>query len=125
LSQKVFLRDVSIVALLSAVSALLVAEFALTRDVPISFWLCFAFIVVLTIGVHFFLVKANKGRPAQFVASFMGALSAKLLLSAGLLLVVGLIDPENLDFTAVGFFLIYSLLTVAELRNLLPLVRQN
>lgn len=71
-------------------------------------------------------MDANENkRPVVFVNYFMGFLTVKLMLSAAMLLVVGLADRENLKFAAVGYFIVYALLTTVELKNLLPLVRNS
>ncbi len=120
---KTFWRDVLIVVVLSALSAWAVAGQILHQQVPVSFWLSLGFIALVTIIVFRVLLKANQKRPQIFVAYFMGSLTGKLLLSAFLMLGVGMIDPENLKFTAIGFFIVYALLTAVELRNILPIVR--
>lgn len=120
-----FVRDTLIVVILSAVSAWLVSTFALKTAVPLSFWIGLIFITLLTFIIHRVLLKANKKDPQIFVAYFMGSLTGKLLLSAGLLLILGLTDPRNLKFTALGYFVVYVLLTIVELRNLLPIIRHQ
>lgn len=121
-----FRLELLIVIILSCIGAFLIAKFALHQGVPLSFWIMTAFIGVATFYIYQILVDANENkRPQVFVNYFLAALTAKLLLSAMLLVVVGLADRENLKFTAVGFFIVYALLTVVELKNLLPLVRNS
>jgi FtsH-binding integral membrane protein len=120
-----FGRDLIIVSALSALSAWLIATMGLDRAVPLSFWLSLAFIIAATVAIHIILVRANKKRPQIFVAYFMGALAVKIFLSAILLLAIGYFNPASLKFTAIGFFVVYALLTAVELRHLLPLVRRS
>jgi FtsH-binding integral membrane protein len=124
-NKSAFGRDLIIVSALSALSAWLTATMGLNKEVPLSFWLALAFIVLATVVIHIVLVRANKKRPQIFVAYFMGALAAKIFLSAILLLAIGYFNPSSLEFTAVGFFVVYALLTTVELRHLLPLVRKS
>ena len=116
-------RDFFIVIILTAHGAWLTATFLLSFTVPTSFWLCLSFIALVSLFIHRLLTRASSKRPQLFVAYFMGALSGKLFLSAMLMVVVGLTDRENLKFTAVGFLIAYVLLTVVEIRHLVPLLR--
>lgn len=120
-----FYRDLSIVVLLCAICAWLVANYVLHNSVPLSFWLSLILISLITFFMHKVLVSANAKRPQIFVAYFMGALTGKLLLSAMILLIVGLTDRAHLRFTGIGFFIAYALLTTVELVHLLPLVRNS
>src|SRR5690554_4264477 len=123
---KRFRREFFAVVIACCISAFLVAKYRLHQDVPVSFWIAMAFISVATFYIHKILLDANQNkRPQVFVNYFMGALTVKLLLSAIMLLVVGLLDRESLKFTAVAFFIAYALLTTVELKNLLPLVRNS
>ena len=123
---KRFQREFFVVVIACCLGAFLVAEYRLHQSVPISFWISMAFISIATFYIHKILLDANENkRPQVFVNYFMGALTVKLLLSAMILLVVGLLDRENLKFTAVAFFIAYALLTAVELKNLLPLVRNS
>lgn len=124
--KKRFQREFFAVVIACCLGAFLVAKYSLHQNVPTSFWVAMAFISIVTFYIHKVLLNANEHkRPQVFVNYFMGALTVKLLLSAMVLLVVGLLDRENLKFTAVAFFIAYALLTAVELKNLLPLVRDS
>jgi len=120
-----FIRDLIIILALVCVGAWISATYLLHQAVPISFWLLISILTIASIGIHRFLVKANSKRPQIFVASFMGALTVKLFLSAIMLVVVGVLDNSSLKFTAVGYLLAYMLLLTAEIKNLLPLIRSS
>lgn len=120
-----FFRDFAIVIVLSSVSKFLVARYMLESNVPNTSWIGFFFISVLTVIVHNFLLKASTKRPQLFVASFMGALTAKLLLSALFLVVVGIFVKDELKFTAISFFILYALLTIVDIKSLLPILRSD
>lgn len=121
-----FLREFSIVVVLCLLGAYLVATYVLHRSVPLSFWIMTAIISIATIIIHRVLIDANENkRPQVFVNYFMGFLTVKLMLSAAMLLILGLADRENLKFSAVGYFIVYALLTAVELKNLIPLVRNS
>lgn len=122
----IFRREFFIVVILCCISAFLIANFVLYQSVPLSFWIMTAAISIATFIIHKVLMDANENkRPVVFVNYFMGFLTVKLMLSAAMLLVVGLADRENLKFAAVGYFIVYALLTAVELKNLLPLVRNS
>lgn len=121
-----FLREFLIVIVLCVLGAYLVATYVLHRPVPLSFWIMTAVISLVTYIIHKVLADANETkRPQVFVNYFMGFLTVKLLLSAAMLLVLGLADRENLKFSAVGYFIVYALLTAVELKSLIPLVRNS
>lgn len=120
-----FYRDLTILLVIGIGGVFAVSHFFLAQAVPISFWLSLAFIVITTVIIHRVLIDANKKRPQLFVAYFMGTLTGKLFLSAMLMLVVGMVDRPHLKFTAVAYFAFYALLTVVELKHLLPLVRSE
>jgi hypothetical protein len=118
-----FTRDLLVITVLVCIGAWASATYFLGVEVPASFWLSLSLLVVVSYFVHRFLVKANDKRPQIFVASFMGALAGKLFMSIAILLIVGLVDNDSLNFTAVGYLIGYMLLLVAEIKNLLPLIR--
>ncbi|NEN24539.1 hypothetical protein G3O08_13610 [Cryomorpha ignava] len=121
-----FRREFLIVVILCCLGAYATAKFALHQAVPLSFWIMTAFISIATFFIFKILMDANVNkRPPVFVNYFLAALTGKLMLSAILLLVVGLADRSNLKFSAIGFFIVYTLLTVVELKNLLPLIRNS
>jgi hypothetical protein len=124
-SSSSFFRDFAIVIALSSVSKFLIARHLLETDVPNTSWIGFLFISVLTVIVHNFLLKASTKRPQLFVASFMGALTAKLLLSALFLVAVGVLVKDELKFTAISFFILYALLTIVDIKSLLPILRSD
>ncbi|HKL03741.1 MAG TPA: hypothetical protein VJ911_08700 [Cryomorphaceae bacterium] len=120
-----FILEAGVVLLVSYLSAWIISIYLLKTDVAISFWVTTVILFVLNIVSHRFLLKANKKRPQIFVASFMGALTAKLFLSAILLIVVGVTVPSELKFTAIGYFIVYALLTGVDIKNLLPYIRSS
>lgn len=120
-----FILEASVVLVVSYLSGWAISKFVLQKDVAISFWITTILLFALNIVSHRFLLKANQKRPQIFVASFMGALTAKLFLSAILLVAVGVIVPAELKFTAIGYFIIYAILTGVDIKNLLPYIRSS
>lgn len=122
---KGYFKDFSIITALCAMGAILSATYFISGPVPNSFWISFAFIAIASFAIHRILSDASQKRPQIFVAYFMGALTGKLFLSGILLVAIGLLDRENLKFTAIGFLITYVLLTVLEIRHLLPLMKNQ
>lgn len=118
-----FILEASVALIVSYVVGWVISNYLLHSDVPISFWITTLLLFALGIFSHRFLLKANKKRPQIFVASFMGVLTAKLFFSAILLVAVGVIVPAELKFTAIGYFIIYAILTGVDIKNLLPHIR--
>jgi peptidoglycan/LPS O-acetylase OafA/YrhL len=124
-SQQLYLRDFFIITAAVAAGAWFAANQFLKTDIPLSFWLSFGLLALASLGVHRFLVKSNQKRPQIFVANFMGSLAVKLFLSAIILVVVGVLDKPNLKFTAIAYLIAYFLFLIAEIKNLLPLIRSS
>ncbi len=122
---KGFYRDIIIATIAAGAGAWAIAKFGLNIAVPLSFWISLAIVFIMTWIIHGVMVKANDKRPQLFVTYFMGTLTAKLFISAMVLVSVGVLDRDNLTFTAIGYFLSYILLTGLEIRYLLPLVRNS
>jgi len=120
-----FLKDFAIVVALASGLKALLAHYMLDMPVPLTSWIGFLFISALTLIIHNFLVKASKKRPQLFVASFMGALTAKLLLSAVFLVLIGVLVKDELKFTAISYFILYALLTIVDIKSLLPILRSD
>lgn len=115
-----FLITLMILTAANVLGAFVSANYFLDTGVPFSYWLSLSFIAVLTYIVHKQLIAANEKRAQLFVAYFMGALTVKLFLSVILLIVIGLVVREELAFTAVGYMIAYVLFTTAEIKDLLP-----
>ena len=118
-----FLRHLTIATVLIVAAVLLVAVYALHTAVPLSFWICLVFLLLLFGFVFQTLIKANQKKPQTFVTVFLGTLTGKLFLSAIVILVVGLIDRESLKFTAIAYFVAYVTFSFLEIKNLLPLIK--
>lgn len=115
-----FLITLTILTAANVIGAYVSANYFLDSPVPFSYWLSLSFIAVLTYIVHKQLIAANEKRAQLFVAYFMGALTVKLFLSVILLIAIGLVVREELAFTAVGYMIAYVLFTIAEIKDLLP-----
>ena len=125
MSKSAFYRDFVIVLVLGIVGLYLISQYVLGTSIPKSLWISLGLISVATLIIHNVMMKAFDKRPQLFVAYFMGTLTGKLFLSAMILLVVGMMDRDNLKFTAIAYFAFYVLLTTVELKNLLPLLRSK
>ena len=122
-SQQFFLRDFFIIIAAVAAGAWFAANQFLKTDIPLSFWLAFSVLSLISLAIHRFLVRSNQKRPQIFVANFMGSLAIKLFVSAIILVMVGVLDKPNLKFTAIAYLIAYFLFLIAEIKNLLPLIR--
>ncbi len=107
------------------VGAMLVVRFGSPTHVPLAFWFSLAFIALLSLTIHRFLLQAEQKRPAIFVNYFMLSMTIKLLCSGMLLVIVGLTAREQLNFTAIGYAVAYMVYTVLEIGDLLPRMRSK
>ncbi len=90
--------------------------------------LSFAFIYVpliffflLSVSLHYFLIRSTEGRPQQFVTSFMGVQAIKMFVHLMVMVVIGLFFPK----IAVHFIILYAVyylaFTVVETISLMRL----
>lgn len=77
------------------------------------------FFYLLSVGVHYFLVGASEKRPQQFVAYFMGSLSAKLFLSIGYIMFYALLNKASVVSFLISAFVMYLSFTILEVVSLL------
>ena len=84
-----------------------------------------AFLYLVQLGQHIFLVNASKGRPQRFVAYYMGATGFKFFAVIIALVLVGVLDPGNLLVTGVAFSGAYLLFLMLEIPELLKATRST
>jgi len=78
-----------------------------------------AFFVIISILVHFILLKASNFRIAKFSTFYMGSTSAKLFIYIIFLIIYVLVDKANAVPFLLTFFVLYLLFTVFETFSLL------
>lgn len=122
---KKFALTLLLILALNAAGAIAAAALSDRGEVPFSYWISLIFIAALTYIVHRQLIAANEKRAQLFVTYFMGALTVKLFLSVILLVAIGLTAKEELAFTAVGYMIAYALFTAAEVKDLLPRMKNE
>ncbi len=122
---KKFALTLVLILALNAAGAIAAAALSDRGEVPFSYWISLIFIAALTYIVHRQLIAANEKRAQLFVTYFMGALTVKLFLSVILLVAIGLTAKEELAFTAVGYMIAYALFTAAEVKDLLPRMKNE
>jgi hypothetical protein len=71
---------------------------------PIALYLPIAFFVVISVLLHFYLLKSTVGRPQRFVTAFMGVQAIKMFLHLMTMTIVGFLMPN----IAVHFILVYA-----------------
>jgi hypothetical protein len=120
-----FLQYFALVTLINILGSWAAATYSLNMQVPLSYWVALAFIATLTLAIHRALLHANNKRPQVFVTYFMGALTIKLFFSVLLLIVVGLLVPDQLTFTAIAYICAYMTYTAIEIIDLLPKMKQS
>jgi len=87
-------------------------------------WVSLVYFIVLTLVFHYGLSKSTFGRPQQFFRYFMTATSLKLALHLIVVIGYSLTFRSNAVNFIVGFFLLYLLFTVFEVRQALRIHRQ-
>ena len=78
-----------------------------------------AFFVIISILVHFIVLKASNFRIAKFSTLFMGSTSAKLFIYIIFLIIYVLVDKENAVSFLLTFLVLYFVFTVFETFSLL------
>jgi len=82
----------------------LASYFSFVNLPPFALFLPIAFFVVLSVLLHFYLLKSTDGRPQRFVTAFMGVQAIKMFVHLMTMTVVGFLMPS----IAVHFILIYA-----------------
>jgi hypothetical protein len=80
------------------------------------------FFIVISIGTHYFLLKAAQKRAQLFTAAFMGSIGIKLLLCFGFLIIYVLLNKNEAKHFIVTFFVLYLVFTTFEVLSLLKFV---
>ncbi len=101
-----------------------VLTFALFKFVLGQYYLpIFPFIIIffaiVSISVHYILLKASNFRIAKFSTFYMGSTTVKLFLYIIFLIIYVLVDKENAVPFLLTFFVFYFLFTVFETFSLL------
>jgi hypothetical protein len=81
-------------------------------------WLIFAFFALVTLVVHFLLVRASEGKPQVFVNRFMGLTALKLFVYFLFLILVFLADRDHARIIALYFLAMYFFFTAFEISSL-------
>ena len=106
---------------LCAVLAGLASYFSIVHLTPSALYLPIAFFVVLSVLLHFYLLKSTDGRPQRFVTAFMGVQAIKMFVHLMTMTVVGFLMPN----IAVHFILVYAFyylaFTLVEIISLMRL----
>ena len=74
---------------------------------------------LLSVFLHYFLIKASSKRPQQFVSYFMAGLFAKLFISLGFIIVFALTMKSSIVPFLISAVVIYFSFTVLEVVSLL------
>lgn len=82
----------------------LASYFSFVNLPPIALFLPITFFVVLSVLLHFYLLKSTEGRPQRFVTAFMGVQAIKMFVHLMTMTIVGFLMPN----IAVHFILVYA-----------------
>lgn len=85
----------------------------------IDIWIAFVVLILATLGVHFYLVKAQKKSASKFMNAFLGATVMKLFLYLILILVYALVKRESAFNFSLGFLSLYLFFSSFEVFSLL------
>lgn len=116
--KKYIIRLLIFSVILSAISYGLF-EFVMEQYYLAVFPYLFVFFMVISILVHFILLKASNFRIAKFSTFFMGSISVKLFLYIIFLIIYILIDKANAVPFLLTFLVLYFIFTVFETFTLL------
>jgi len=102
-----------------SVLAFAIFQFVLGQYYLPIFPFLITFFVIVSISVHYILLKASNFRIAKFSTFFMGSITAKLFLYIIFLIIYVLVDKENAVPFLLTFFVLYFLFTIFETFSLL------
>jgi hypothetical protein len=101
------------------VASWVVLQYVLVMQNLFVIYIIIIYMAVLTFLIHNWLTKAIAKRPAQFVASFIGAITIKMLLSLVLVGIIAYFNKPSIKIIGVSFIVYYFAYTALNVRFLL------
>ena len=120
-----FYFRITIISLLCAgISGKASAEGLLTLN-PTMRYLPILLYWAVSVISHRMILNAQKGRPAQFINTFIGTQALKMFLHMIVMVTVAMLNPKVAVPFIASYAILYLIFTVTEVISLTPLVRKK
>jgi hypothetical protein len=120
-----FLIQVTSLSLLCSAGIIAWNQMAPAEKQLNALWFILALFILLTIGIHHFLVRSAEKKPGAFVNTFMAATSLKLFLYLMVLVLFCLFNRQKAVVFIMGFLIIYFAFTAFEVIILLKFLQKK
>ena len=84
-----------------------------------------AFLLVVTILVHAYLVKASENDPRKFTSKYLGAMGLKMFIYLVFLVLILFIDTAHAIPFLVSFLVTYAAFTIYEIISILNYLKKD
>ena len=84
-----------------------------------------AFLLVVTMAAHIFLIKASENDPRKFTAKYLGAMGVKMFIYLTFLVVFLFIDTARAVPFLVSFLVTYVVFTTYEVLSILKFLKKD
>jgi hypothetical protein len=120
-----FYFRITIIALLCAgISGKASAEGLLPLN-PLMRYLPILLYWAVSVITHHMILNAQKGRPAQFINTFIGTQALKMFLHMIVMVTVAMLNETVAVPFIASYAILYLIFTVTEVISLMPLVRKK
>ena len=83
------------------------------------------FLLVVTAGVHIFLIRASENDPRKFTSKYLGAMGLKMFIYLVFLVVFLFIDTARAVPFLVSFLVTYAAFTIYEVLSILNFLKKG
>ena len=84
-----------------------------------------AFLLVVTIVVHNFLIRASENDPRKFTSKYLGAMGLKMFIYLTFLVVILFLDTARAVPFLVSFLVTYAAFTIYEVLSILNFLKKG
>jgi len=84
-----------------------------------------AFLFIITIAVHVYLIRASKGNKRKFVSKYLGAMGLKILIYLAFIIIFLAVDTTSTISFILSFLVMYAAFTIFEVISILNTLKNN
>lgn len=120
-----FFSKLSLLTFLIILLALSVGFIFPAAQLPVESAIVFAFFFIITLSIHFILLKADEKPDPQFIRYFMITTMLKLFLYLGFIIILIFLVKEHAKPLAILFMILYLIYSVFEIGSFLSHLKKR
>ncbi|MCK4856114.1 MAG: hypothetical protein KAT31_17670 [Bacteroidales bacterium] len=124
-SQKKFIITLLFIALIITVLGYGLFLFLIPQYYFPHFPVIPAFLMLVTIMVHVYLIKSSENNPRKFTSKYLGAMGLKMFIYLVFLIVILLLDTAHAVPFLVSFLVSYAVFTLFEVISILNFLKKD